>query len=258
DVFRGEHATIDRLCFICIFTDTTSEEEKAITFKMMGSHGFCLFILLTCFIPISVSAENNDIRSLFTLRDAVTEGKGFLRNWFHSEIPPCSWSGISCVGRTVVAIDLSPVPVYAPFPSCIGSFRSLVRLDFSHQSLLDTWGNLQLLQYLDLSNNQLTGVLPASLYGFKMLKEMVLARNFFSGQLSSAIGQLPDLKKFSISVNSISGALPLELGALQNLEFLDFHANTLSGSIPATFGNLSRLLHLDANQNNLTGSIFRE
>ncbi|GJM92074.1 hypothetical protein PR202_ga08502 [Eleusine coracana subsp. coracana] len=122
--------------------------------------------------------------------------------------------------------------------------------------LPDAWGNLQHLEYLDLSNNQLTGALPVSLYGLKMLKEMFLDGNSFSGQLSPAIGQLQELRKLSIPVNAISGALPLELGALQNLEFLDIHANALSGLIPATFSNLSKLLHLDASQNNLSGSIF--
>ena len=164
----------------------------------MGSHGLFTLILLICFIPNSALAGYSDISTLFNLRDAVTEGKGFLRNWFDSETPPCNWSGIACVGHTVVKIDLSSVPIYTPLPLCVGSFQSLVLLNFSgcgfSGELPDAWGNLHNLRYLDLSHNQLTGVLPVSLYGLKRLQELVLDNNDFSGQLSPAIAQLQYLK----------------------------------------------------------------
>ncbi|CAL4953038.1 unnamed protein product [Urochloa decumbens] len=226
----------------------------------MGSHGFFTLILLICFIPRYALAGYDDISTLFKLRDVVTEGKGFLSNWFDSETPPCSWSGITCDNHTVVRIDLSSVPIYAPFPLCVVLFQSLVHLNFSgcgfSGELPDAWGNLHHLQYLDLSRNQLTGSLPISLYGLRRLKELKLDNNIFSGQLSPAIAQFQYLKKLSVSTNSISGALPPELGSLQNLEFLDLHMNAFNGSIPASLGNLSRLLHLDASQNNLGGSLF--
>ncbi|VAH67689.1 unnamed protein product [Triticum turgidum subsp. durum] len=226
----------------------------------MGSQSICLLILLVIFIPSSVMSESSDIKSLFTLRHSIAEEKGFLRSWFDSETPPCSWLGITCSGRSVVAIDLSSMPLYVRFPSCIGAFESLVLLNLSGcgftGELPDTLGNLQRLQYLELNDNQLTGPLPPSLYTLKMLKEMVLDNNLLHGQLSPAIAQLQHLTKLSISGNSISGGIPTELGSLQNLEFLDLHMNSLNGSIPAAFRNLSQLLHLDLSQNNLSGLIF--
>uniref|UniRef100_M8BQ53 non-specific serine/threonine protein kinase n=1 Tax=Aegilops tauschii TaxID=37682 RepID=M8BQ53_AEGTA len=203
---------------------------------------------------------SSDIKSLFTLRHSIAEEKGFLRSWFDSETPPCSWLGITCSGRSVVAIDLSSMPLYVRFPSCIGAFESLVLLNLSGcgftGEVRDTLGNLQRLQYLELNDNQLSGSLPPSLYTLKMLKEMVLDNNLLHGQLSPAIAQLQHLTKLSISGNSISGGIPTELGSLQNLEFLDLHMNSLNGSIPAAFRNLSQLLHLDLSQNNLSGLIF--
>jgi hypothetical protein len=81
----------------------------------------------------TVSAEDNDISSLFTMRDSV-----------NSETPPCQWSCITCAGCTVVAIGLSAVPVNALFLSCIGLFQSPVRLNFSEcgfsSELPDSWG----------------------------------------------------------------------------------------------------------------------
>jgi hypothetical protein len=104
-----------------------------ITIKAMGSDGFCILILLICVSPIPVSAEDNDISSLFTMRDSV-----------NSETPPFHWSCITCAGCTGVAIDLSSMPVSAQFSSCIGLFQSLVRLNFSEcgfsSELPDAWG----------------------------------------------------------------------------------------------------------------------
>ncbi|EMS56119.1 Leucine-rich repeat receptor protein kinase EXS [Triticum urartu] len=218
-----------------------------------------LLVQLLCIIRISASPES-DKRNLFALRNAIPQGKGFLHDWFDPKTPPCSWSGITCAGDAVVAIDLSHVPLYVPFPSCIGTFQLLVRLKVSgcqfNGELPEVVGNLRQLQYLDLSNNQLAGPLPVSLFDLKMLKELVLDKNCLSGQLSPAIGQLQHLTKLSMSMNSISGSLPPELGTLQNLEFLNLNRNTFSGSLPAAFSNLTRLSYLAASNNSLTGSIF--
>jgi Leucine-rich repeat (LRR) protein len=127
----------------------------------MGSQSFCLLILFLFFVP-SLS-ESSDISTLLTLRHSVAEEKGFLHSWFHLEIPPRSWSGITCSGHNVVVIDLPSMPLYAPFP-CIGAFVSLVGLNFSGcgftGELPDALENLQNLQYLYLSNNQLAGLGP--------------------------------------------------------------------------------------------------
>ncbi|GJN19263.1 hypothetical protein PR202_gb06518 [Eleusine coracana subsp. coracana] len=223
--------------------------------------GFKLFVLSVCCITCitSFALAESDIKKLYTLRDSFAGTKDLLQSWFDPETPPCHWSGITCKGRTVVAINLSSVPLRVPFPSYIVAFQSLVGLYFRGCGITgvipEALGKLQHLHYLDLSNNQLTGSIPVSLYKLKMLKEIVLDKNSLSGQLSAAISQLHHLTKLSISMNSISGELPSTLGSLQNLESLALGRNHFTGSIPNEVCNLKWLKELSLLECNLSGTI---
>ena len=91
--------------------------------------------------------------------------------------------------------------------------------------------SLNIYTLLDLSNNQLSGKIPASL------------------------GALEALKLLNISYNKLSGKIPESFGDIKNLESLDLSHNQLSGSIPQTLTKLQQLTILDVNNNQLTGRI---
>ena len=91
--------------------------------------------------------------------------------------------------------------------------------------------SLDIYTFLDLSNKQLSGKIPASL------------------------GALEALKLLNISYNKLSGKIPESFGDIKNLESLDLSHNQLSGSIPQTLTKLQQLTILDVNNNQLTGRI---
>ncbi|XP_030973986.1 receptor-like protein 46 [Quercus lobata] len=74
--------------------------------------------------------------------------------------------------------------------------------------------NLKLYSLLDLSSNQLSGEIPASL------------------------GSLKALKLLNVSFNNLHGRIPKSLGGLKNLESLDLPHNNLLGSIPQSLAKL--------------------
>lgn len=76
---------------------------------------------------------------------------------------------------------------------------------------------------LDLSNNKLTGALPGEIKNLKMLEVLNVSNNQMTG-IPAEIGQLLNLKVLNYSNNRITG-LPLELGNLTQLEILDLSGN---------------------------------
>ena len=61
---------------------------------------------------------------------------------------------------------------------------------------------------LRLSNNLLTGTLPAAVFNLTSLLTLQLANNSFQGTLSDQVGQLRLLQTLDLSDNRLSGSLP--------------------------------------------------
>ena len=85
-----------------------------------------------------------------------------------------------------------------------------------------------------------------------------LSENQLSGTIPAEIGNLTSLTTLSISFNQLSGTIPVEIGNLTSLEHLLLGSNQLSGTIPAELGNLTRLISLGLENNQLSGTIPAE
>ncbi|KAG6729800.1 hypothetical protein I3842_01G050300 [Carya illinoinensis] len=111
------------------------------------------------------------------------------------------------------------------------------------------------LSYLDISQNDISGVIPKGLIGnITNLVALIMANNSFYGQIPcdlSAIGTL------DLSHNLFIGSLPVCLN-LPKLEHLYLQGNKFTGSIPKGLFNFSSLLTLDMRDNSFSGSISIE
>ncbi|RVX12758.1 Receptor-like protein 12 [Vitis vinifera] len=92
--------------------------------------------------------------------------------------------------------------------------------------------NLNMYTLLDLSNNQLSGQIPASLGALKALKLLNISRNKLSGKIPTSFGDLENIESLDLSHNKLSGSIPLTLTKLQQLTILDVSNNQLTGRIP--------------------------
>ncbi|KAJ4769406.1 LRR receptor-like serine/threonine-protein kinase GSO1 [Rhynchospora pubera] len=91
--------------------------------------------------------------------------------------------------------------------------------------------SLSILTSIDLSENNLTGMIPKNLTA------------------------LHGLISLNLSNNHLVGPIPLEIGKMHSLESLDLRNNELSGMIPQSLTNLNFLITLNLSYNNLSGRI---
>jgi len=135
----------------------------------------------------------------------------------------------------------------------------VVELDLSQNQLSGAIpaavGRLTNLTRLSLWGNQLDGELPAELGFLANVTLMSFWNNHLSGEIPASLGNLTKLEALSLTVNNLSGAIPAELGRLTNLEFLYVSQNRLQGEIPAEIGRLAKLRHLNLKLNRLEGEI---
>ena len=111
------------------------------------------------------------------------------------------------------------------------------------------------LTLLDLSVNAISGSLPASIASLSLLTSLTLQSNLFEGAIPVQMFSLQNVNSLTLSNNSFSGRLPSQV-SLPALLFLDLSANALSGEVPITLpASLSGVTYLDFHSNVLYGSI---
>ncbi|XP_050258475.1 receptor-like protein EIX1 [Quercus robur] len=112
------------------------------------------------------------------------------------------------------------------------------------------------LNFLDLSNNQLSGELPDCWMQFEALKILNLANNQFHGKIPSSVGSLHRIETLDLSNNSFSGELPLSLKNCTKLKFINLQNNNLLGEMSIWLGsNHPNLIVLLLRSNRFFGSI---
>jgi len=134
-------------------------------------------------------------------------------------------------------------------PSEIGNLRSLTNLRLSNNDLSGSipnsiWNNLLKLRVLYLSSNRLNGTIPSTIGNLVELDVLTLANNQISGTIPSTIGNLKWLALINFNYLQLTGIIPSEIGKLTNLRQLAFSQNGLSGPIPPGIGKLPYLQNL--------------
>ncbi|RCV26070.1 hypothetical protein SETIT_5G215900v2, partial [Setaria italica] len=151
-------------------------------------------------------------------------------------------------------------------------------MDFSENYLAGSLPKLpENLRSLDLSRNNLSGLLPSEI-GAPLLKELILLKNSISGRIPQYFCHLENLTFVDLSANKLhgtfpncecqklvfldfgynqfSGILPTWIGdTLRSLSFFSLRSNLFSGHIPLQLAKMKSLQYLDLACNNLSGTI---
>ncbi|KAK1361930.1 LRR receptor-like serine/threonine-protein kinase GSO1 [Heracleum sosnowskyi] len=123
----------------------------------------------------------------------------------------------------------------------ISLFRRRVTFTIEMNDLTVNWKNAlrglsshsrHIYSLLDLSNNKLSGDIPASLGILKGLKLLNISNNELSGYIPQSFGDLESIETLDLSNNNITGTIPQVFRKLNQLSVLDVSNNKLSGKIP--------------------------
>ncbi|KAJ8551271.1 hypothetical protein K7X08_000641 [Anisodus acutangulus] len=118
-----------------------------------------------------------------------------------------------------------------------------------------SFGSLHSLTYLELDNNQLSGLIPSELGKCKKLALLNLAQNKLSGPIPVELGDMSDLQVLSLQSNNLVGEIPSNISQLNRLQRLNISWNSLTGSIPSSLSSLTNLTNLNLQGNKLSGQI---
>ncbi|KAK4374867.1 hypothetical protein RND71_005544 [Anisodus tanguticus] len=95
------------------------------------------------------------------------------------------------------------------------------------------FGRCKSLLVLELSMNNVSGIIPRSISNCQNLVCLDLANNNLSGQIPVELASLPGIRVVDLSHNSFSGSIPAKFGSSSSLQLLNVSFNNLSGWIPS-------------------------
>jgi len=161
-------------------------------------------------------------------------------DWFEN-LDYCNWTGITCgIGGHVKFIELVAKRLTGFIPTEIG--------------------NLERLQHLKLTNNDIGGEIPSQLAQIANLTHVVLGSNKFVGEIPSELGSLAYLKRLLVQNNRLEGTIPDSLcNPQESFVSFDISGNVdMHGEIPECFGSLTALESLLVSDVGLFGTVPNE
>lgn len=85
---------------------------------------------------------------------------------------------------------------------------------------------------IDMSSNNFTGGIPASIGNLCSLRLLNLSGNQLEGQIPASLSNISTLEQLDLSKNKLTGKIPQELSKLSMLAIFDVSYNSLCGLIP--------------------------
>nr|CAB3474210.1 unnamed protein product [Digitaria exilis] len=185
----------------------------------------------------------------------------------------------------MIGLYLTQCNLFGNFPNYVWSFKNLQMFSLYMNNItgglvVDGSFAAYSLTLIDISVNNISGVIPEVFGRLDNLTALIIFTNNFHGDIPASIGKLPSLQVLRIYGNRLTGTLPPELGkhspGLNRIE-ADFNeltgpipeglcaggqfqwftakGNNLNGSIPAGLANCTTLYRLQLDSNNLTGEV---
>ncbi|CAO2818953.1 unnamed protein product [Amaranthus hypochondriacus] len=167
-----------------------------------------------------INGDEDDVSCLRSIKESLQDPNKILNStWNFGNTTQgfiCSFTGIDCWAPNeyrVLNIRLSGMGLKGSFPLGISDCKSLQLLDLSSNDLdgvipSNISSIIPYVTSLDLSSNRFSGELPVNLSKCSYLNIIQLDHNRFSGSIPPQLVQLSRLKRFSVANNLLTGPIP--------------------------------------------------
>jgi Leucine-rich repeat (LRR) protein len=170
-----------------------------------------------------------------------------------------------CEGSSLRLIDLRENQLQGQLPSSIANCFMLEYLDVSNNQINGSFPsglvcNLSSLKVLKLQSNNFRGPIPNTWAMGNNLMMIDLSENQFQGQLPRSMANCLMLEYLHVGNNQINDIFPFWLGGLSQLKILVLRSNAFQGAIKSSeIHNIFSKLHIiDLSQNNFSGNLPTE
>lgn len=218
-----------------------SEKEEGIRKRYRFDGVQICAIFFFCGIAAAGAVDGvveDDVRCLREVKTALADPQHKLDSWNFANSTVgfiCRFVGATCWNEKenrLIDLRLPDMGISGEIPSSLKYCQSINNLDLSNNALTGAipaticeW--LPYLVSLDLSGNRLSGPIPPELLNCKFLNTLRLNDNSLSGTIPYQLARLSRLKKLSVANNHLSGNIP---AFLSNFNPDDFKGNDLCGA----------------------------
>ncbi|KAG2286499.1 hypothetical protein Bca52824_046103 [Brassica carinata] len=155
-------------------------------------------------------------------------------------IPPCLYNlSFGMGGGEVLKLEFYKSTFVVEELESFYIIYQTIEIQFAAKQSYDTYagvsmfteGILGYMYGMDLSNNQLRGIIPTELGNLSKLRALNLSHNLLSGSIPSSFSNLKDIESLDLSYNVLHGSIPYQLANLTSLAVFNVSYNNLSGII---------------------------
>ncbi|XP_031474991.1 probable LRR receptor-like serine/threonine-protein kinase At3g47570 [Nymphaea colorata] len=162
--------------------------------------------------------------------------------------------------RMLEEIYLSPNLLNGILPASVGNLTTtLWSLDLSYNEIEGiiplALANLTKLMSLDLSFNKIKGSIPPNIGSMNMLQKLGLSGNFLEGSIPNSVYQLVHVGNLYLDNNALTGPISNSINNLTSLQQLYLNSNNLSSTIPPALCELKDLISVYLQENSFTGHL---
>ncbi|GMI81079.1 pollen receptor like kinase 1 [Hibiscus trionum] len=210
----------------------------------MPFHLPLLFSLLFVFHSHAYALPESE--ALLKFKSALHNANA-LQSWDNNPNPPCNgqtanWVGVLCNKGAVWGLKLENMGLFGTIDvdslKTLPNFTTISLMNNNFNGPIPQLNKLPDLRSAYLSNNKFSGEIPPNAFdGLIQMKKLHLSQNQLTGAIPASLATLPKLTELKLDRNRFSGNIP---DFKNHLQTLDLSSNQLEGPIPASLSKIDK------------------